>query len=63
MGDREMLAGCNGLYVGLLSDDELAAFDRLCATGEARRHFPGVGGLMGMAKVQFPAARDAEEER
>ncbi len=47
------LAQINGFFVGLLSDDELAAFNEAVAQGAAIRSYEGVGGFMGMAKVRL----------
>lgn len=35
--DEQILSGVNGIFVGLLSSDEIAALDRLVAQGKARR--------------------------
>lgn len=60
MGDRDIVARVNGFFVGFLDDDELAAFDRLCADGQARRLYQGAGGFMGLAKVElFPTPTGA----
>ena len=44
---------CEGLFVGLLKDDELEEFDRQCREMKARRSYEGGGGFMGLAKVRF----------
>lgn len=54
---REILRGANGLHVGLLSPHELKAFDYLCEKGAARRSYAGVGGFMGLAKVEMGEAK------
>lgn len=41
------------IYVGLLSAEELTAFDACCQHGWARRVYTGIGGQLGLAKVQL----------
>jgi hypothetical protein len=54
---RERLRGSNGLFVGLLSPDELEAFNYLCEKRAARRVYRGASGFMGLAQVEIsPAA-------
>lgn len=43
----------DGLYVGALTQEELALFDVAVAQGLARRFYEGVGGFLGCAKVDF----------
>lgn len=43
----------DGMFVGMLDDDELKAFDRAVAAGVARRSYEGGSGLMGLAKVRL----------
>lgn len=38
-------------FVGDLTEEELAAFEAEVKRGHARRYYPGVGGFMGVAKV------------
>lgn len=59
--DREFLRRIDGFFVGLLSPEEVAAFDRLCEAGEARRVYTGAGGFMGLAKVELRLAKAAQE--
>lgn len=41
-----------GLYVGMLTEGELAAFDRLVSAGLAYRCYNNPGGMLGLAKAQ-----------
>jgi hypothetical protein len=50
---RDALHGLDGIFVGMLSERELAAFNEMCRTGEARRSYEGAGGFMGLAKVRL----------
>lgn len=43
----------DGMFVGLLDDDEIAEFDRAVKAGKARRSYEGAGGFMGLAKVRL----------
>lgn len=47
------LADLDGMFVGLLSDDELKAFEIAVREGLARRSYEGGGGFMGLAKVRI----------
>jgi hypothetical protein len=49
--DLRMLEGCAGLFVGQLDDGELSAFNRLCEARLMHRHYDGVGGILGLARV------------
>lgn len=49
----ERVRELDGLYVGVLTQDELALFDVAVAQGLARRFYDGVGGFLGCAKVDF----------
>ena len=42
----------NGLFVGMLTDEELEMFERACKDGKARRVYAGGAGFMGLAKVE-----------
>ncbi|ANW00653.1 hypothetical protein [Bradyrhizobium icense] len=42
-----------GLYVGLLTQEELEIFNKACRTNDARRSYEGAGGAMGLAKVRL----------
>ena len=59
------IANCDGLYVGLLTPEELAEFNLWVAAGKAWRSYQGPGGELGLAKVRIghsiePLAKDAE---
>ena len=43
----------NGLFVGLLDEDEREAFDRLCMKALAKIDYSGVGGTLGLGKVKL----------
>jgi hypothetical protein len=49
--DGEVLERIEGLYVGLLNQDDYAAFQREVSAGRARYSYVGVGGFMGLAIV------------
>ena len=53
MSDRDLLYPLDGLFVGLLDPEEVAALDRLCAAGEASRVYEGVAGGLGLAKFRL----------
>jgi len=50
------LTRLDGLFVGMLTEDEVEAFSRAVKEGKARRSYEGGGGLMGLAKVRLNAA-------
>ena len=50
MSDLERL---NGLYVGQLSEEELALFDAAVAEHKAYRSYEGMAGFLGLAKVKL----------
>lgn len=52
MADLDEVRRLEGLHVGLLRPDELAAFERCVERGEARRAYEGAAGFMGLAKVR-----------
>lgn len=58
------LSSLSGLFVGQLSDEEMAAFDCAVDEGRAYRDFSGVAGLLGLAKVKIirPVAEDDERD-
>lgn len=57
----ETVQQMNGLYVGLLSDDEMEAFDTACRLGLARRCYKGTSGFLGLARVALaPSTSDGE---
>jgi len=51
----ETLSRINGLFVGLLDQEELEIFNEACRRHEAVRSYEGAGGLMGLAKVRVTA--------
>lgn len=54
--DRETTQHVNGLYVGMLNDDELESFERCIQDQIALRDYDGPGGFLGLAKVKFIGA-------
>ena len=51
--DRDVVRRTEGLFVGLLTDDEAEAFNR-CVQGQfAFRSYEGAGGFLGLAKVRL----------
>ena len=42
----------DGLYIGMLDDDELATFGDLCRRGLLRRSYAHPGGLLGLARIE-----------
>lgn len=53
--DIETVRAVNGLFVGLLDESEVDAFNRLCQRGIARRAYSGASQLLGLAKVEIDA--------
>lgn len=53
MSKWDTLSRIDGLFVGLLDDEEMEIFDAACRKSEARRSYEGAGGLMGLAKVRL----------
>lgn len=52
----------DGLYVGMLDDDELATFGDLCRRGLLRRSYAHPGGLLGLARIErVPAPETATQ--
>ena len=45
------LSSLCGLYVAMLDDDELTAFNAACREGRAYRDYSGPAGMFGVAKV------------
>ena len=43
----------DGMFVGLLDNNEIAEFERAVEDGKARRSYEGAGGFMGLAKVRL----------
>jgi hypothetical protein len=58
----EDIAWMDSLYVGLLSDEERALFEKAVEQGVAMRWYEGVGGFMGMAKVKLRKKTEVEIE-
>lgn len=50
--DLETIRRCEGIFEGLLSPEEQAAFERCIKDGVAIRWYQGAGGFMGLAKVK-----------
>lgn len=50
---KDELPYIDGFYVGQLNNYESEIFERAVSEGLARRVYEGVGGLMGLAKVQL----------
>lgn len=63
MSKWDTLHRIDGLHVGMLDEDELAVFNEACRRQQARRNYQGVGGLMGLAKVQVLALSLPETTR
>ena len=60
MNDDELwLSRVDGLFVGMLDEDEQERFYALCKRGLARETYEGVGGFMGLAKVRSTRAEGA----
>jgi hypothetical protein len=47
------ISWADGVFVGLLSPEEIEEFDRLVKMGWAYHSYEGGGGFMGLAKVRF----------
>lgn len=50
--DSAFMDRFDGLYVGMLADDELATFGDLCRRGLLRRSYAHPGGLLGLARIE-----------
>jgi len=50
--DAAELARLDGLFVGMLNEAELEAFEVAVKQGKARREYSGASGFMGLAKVR-----------
>lgn len=48
-----MSESINGLYVGMLTPEEMAWFEQQIAEGKAARDYSGPGGIFGLAKVKI----------
>lgn len=52
--DLELLRRCNGLLVGQLNEEELAAFNRLEGAGRAERYYSHIMfGMLGLSTVRI----------
>lgn len=52
--DEIVISRLNGMYVGMLNDSEMAAFNRCCERGTATRNYNHPGGaFLGLAKVHM----------
>lgn len=59
-GDIGILTRIVGLHVGQLDEAEMAAFNRCCHKGYAKRDYSGPAGVFGVAKVAWgPEFEDA----
>ena len=52
LSDSEILDRIDGMYTGLLSDEEFTVFEAAIKRGEAARDYCHVGGLFGLTKVR-----------
>ncbi len=50
---RELMTGLSGLFVGLLSEEEIKAFEVLKEHDEASDNYDHAGGLLGLSKVKL----------
>lgn len=50
--DEDFLSRIDGLFVGQLDPDEMAAFERLRRAGHVDRSYGGAAGFMGLARVK-----------
>jgi hypothetical protein len=51
--DIAVIRPLHGLYLGMLSKEELAALQRLTLSGWAGRDYSGLGAILGLGKVRF----------
>lgn len=51
--DADLIRRLDGMHVGLLSPEELAALERCVQAGIARRTYEGASGLLGLARVRI----------
>lgn len=47
------ISNYDGLYVGLLTPEELEEFNRWCKDGKASRSYEGAAGFIGLPKVRI----------
>jgi hypothetical protein len=50
--DIETTKRLDGMFVGMLTNEEIDSFDRCVMDGIATRSYEGAGGFMGLAKVR-----------
>jgi len=50
---HETVARWDGLFVGMLREEEVAEFERAIDEGIAYRSYEGAGGFLGLAKVRL----------
>lgn len=50
---KRILRPVNGMFVGVLTDEELEALDVAIEAGAARRSYEGPAGFLGLAKVRI----------
>ena len=51
--DQEIVRNLDGIYVGLLNDDELESFHKCIEDKLAYQSYEGLGALYGLSKVKF----------
>lgn len=56
-----MVERLDGIFVGMLTDDEITQLNDAVARGLARRSYEGVAGFMGLAKIRAVGV-DAQED-
>jgi hypothetical protein len=63
MSKWDTLHRIDGLFVGMLDNEELEIFDDACRKHEARRSYEGAAAIMGLAKVRLirPPQESASE--
>lgn len=57
--DAELIRSLDGLHVGLLTEEEQQAFNRLVLAGMAKREYSGAAGFLGIARVRIVDAEEA----
>jgi hypothetical protein len=51
--DKEVVRNLEGIYTGILSEDELDSLDRCIKDGYAYISFEGIQSLLGLSKVRI----------
>ena len=51
--DKDLIRPLDGLYVGMLSSDELASLDECIQAGYAIKDYSSPAGIIGLAKVKI----------